>query len=46
MHIGARTFDVTSDLAGFMMQGDVYAIYYTRGSEKEILSTELISKAK
>jgi hypothetical protein len=46
MHIGTGTFDVTSDLAGYMMQGDIYAIYYTQDSEKEILSTELISKAK
>ena len=44
MHIGEGTFDVGSDAAGFMMQGDVYAIYYTQGSEKEILSVEFISK--
>ena len=45
MHIGDGTFDVGSDAAGFMMQGDVYAIYYTQGSENEILSLEFISKA-
>ena len=29
-----------------MMQGDTYAIYFTEGSENDILSVELISKAK
>ena len=46
LHVGAQTFQVTSDLAGIMMQGDVYAIYYTEGSENDILSAELLSKAR
>jgi hypothetical protein len=46
MHVGAGTFQVNSNLASIMMQGDVYALYYTQGSENEILSAELISKAK
>jgi hypothetical protein len=46
MHVGTETFEVPLDLAGIMMQGDVYVIYYTQGSESEILSLELISKAK
>jgi hypothetical protein len=45
MHVGAGTFQVNSGLAGIMLQGDVYALYYTQGSENEILSAELISKA-
>jgi hypothetical protein len=45
MHVGAGTFQVNSNLAGIMMQGVVYALYYTQGSESEILSAELISKA-
>jgi hypothetical protein len=46
MHVGDGTFQVNSDLAGIMMQGDTYAVYYTQGSENDILSAELISKAK
>jgi hypothetical protein len=46
MHVGPATFDVDGALAGIMMQGDNYAVYYTKGSESQILSAELISKAK
>jgi len=46
MHIGDETFEVDSDLASIMLQGDVYAVYSVEGSEDEILSAELISKAK
>jgi hypothetical protein len=46
MHIGTETFVVDDSLAGMMMQGDRYAVYYTQGSENVILSAELISKAK
>jgi hypothetical protein len=46
MHVGPETFDVDDALAGIMMQGDSYAVYYTRGSESQILSAELISNAK
>jgi hypothetical protein len=46
LHIGGQSFDVQSNLADIMMQGDTYAIYYTEGSENDILSAELISKAR
>ena len=45
MHVGFGTFELTAEQAGIMMQGDVYALYYTQGSENEILSVEFISKA-
>jgi hypothetical protein len=45
MHIGGVKLIVKPDLADIMMQGDVYTIYYAEGSENEILSAELISKA-
>lgn len=45
LHIGGEEFDVDEDLADVMMQGDTYAIYYSEGSEIDILSAELISKA-
>jgi hypothetical protein len=41
LHIGRVTFDVDSDLADIMMQGDSYAIYYIEGT-KDILSVEKI----
>ena len=46
MHIGGKSFDVQAGLADIMMQGDLYDLYYSEGSENEILSAELISKAK
>jgi hypothetical protein len=46
LHIGGKSFDVESNLADIMMQGDTYAVYFTEGSENDILSAELISKAK
>ncbi len=46
MHVGGQSFDVTGDLADIMMQGDTYAVYYTEGSENDILSAELLSKAR
>ena len=49
LHIGAITFDVASDLANIMIQGDGYAIYYTEGNDNfsgRIWSAELISNAK
>ena len=46
LHIRGEEFDVDEDLADVMMQGDTYAIYYSEGSEGDILSAELISKAK
>ncbi|MFZ1042052.1 MAG: hypothetical protein WCA79_21260 [Anaerolineales bacterium] len=45
LHIGGKSFDVTGDLANIIMQGDTYALYFTEGSENDILSAELISKA-
>ena len=46
LHIGGKSFDVQANLADIMMQGEPYAVYYTEGSENDILSAELISKAK
>ncbi len=45
MHVGGQTFDVDSDLADYMMQGDTYAIYYTE-DPREIISVEQLAKAK
>lgn len=47
LHMGKLEFDVDEAVAGFMMQGDLYAIYYvedTDGSEQEIMSLEHLSK--
>ncbi|SRR5258708_7758512 len=46
--IGNLSFDITGNLEDIMLQGGNYAVYYTEGSskEKEIVSAELISKAK
>ncbi len=41
LHVGGVAFDVDSDLADIMMQGDTYAIYYMDGT-KEIVSAEKI----
>jgi hypothetical protein len=41
LHIGGVTFDVDSDLADIMIQGDTYAIYYMEET-KSILSAEKI----
>jgi hypothetical protein len=46
MHIGGKSFDVQAGLADIMMQADIYDLYYSEGSENDILSAELISKAK
>jgi hypothetical protein len=45
LHIGRVTFDVESDLADIMRQGDTYAIYYLKGI-KEIISAEKIESKK
>lgn len=49
LHVGGRTFEVESNLADFMMQGDIYAVYYAdiniADSEDPILSVELLAKA-
>ena len=41
LHLGGVTFNVASDLADIMMQGDGYAIYYLEGTKK-ILSAEKV----
>ena len=46
LHVSGQSFDVQSNLADIMMQGDTYAVYFTEGSENDILSAELISKAR
>ena len=39
LHVGGKEFNVDSDLADIMMQGDVHAIYYTLGTiDNDILS--------
>ena len=49
LHVGGRTFEVESNLADVMMQGDIYAVYYAdiniADSEDPILSAELLAKA-
>lgn len=45
LHVGGQEFEVDSVLADYMMQGDVYAIYYTENPE-EIISVEQLAKAK
>ncbi len=42
LHIGGKTFEVDSELADVIMQGDTYAIYYINGTD-EILSAEKIA---
>jgi hypothetical protein len=46
LHVGGKSFDVQANLADIMMQGDTYSVYFTEGSENDILSAELISKAR
>jgi len=49
LHIGGATFDVLPDLPNIMMQGDVYAVYYTEPNDAfsgRVWSAELVSKAK
>lgn len=41
MHIGKAAFEVESEAAGFIMQGDRYAVYYIEETDK-ILSLEKI----
>jgi hypothetical protein len=45
LHIGGVTFDIDSELADIMMQGDIYAVYYLEES-KDIMSAELLGKGK
>lgn len=48
LHIGPLAVDIKQELAGHMLQGDTYAVYYVEnqeGSERQILSLELISKS-
>jgi hypothetical protein len=45
LHIGGVRFDVVSELADIMMQGDSYAIYYMEGT-KDIVSAEKIKSEK
>ncbi len=45
LHIGGRTFEVDSELADVIMQGDTYAVYYIGGTD-EILSVEKIADHK
>jgi len=49
LHIGGVTFDVQPDLPNIMLQGDVYAAYYTEPNDDfggRVWSAELVSKAK
>ncbi len=48
LHMGGVTFDVLPDLPNIMMQGDVYAAYYTEPNDAfsgRVWSAELVSKA-
>jgi membrane protein implicated in regulation of membrane protease activity len=42
LHIDGKTFDVDSELANVIVQGDHYAIYYVEGTN-DVLSAERIS---
>jgi hypothetical protein len=44
LHVGGVEFDCDSELADVMMQGDIYAIYYIKGTN-EIMSVEILAKA-
>ncbi len=47
LHIGREEFDVDEEVAGFMMQGDLYAVYYIEnmdGSGQQVMSVEHLSK--
>jgi len=49
LHIGGISFDVSPDLADIMIQGDVYAVYYTEVNDDfsgRTWSAELLSKPK
>lgn len=50
LHVGRKTFEVDSELADVIMQGDVYAVYYAdynvEDTEDEILSAEFLQKGK
>ena len=50
LRVGKRVFEIESEIADTMMQGDVYAVYYAdiniEDSEDPILSAELLEKAK
>ncbi|MBI5653610.1 MAG: hypothetical protein HZC40_24655 [Chloroflexi bacterium] len=50
LRVGGRTFEVESETADLMMQGDVYAVHYAdiniEESEDPILSVELIEHTK
>jgi len=45
MHVGGESFSNANPTLIDMMQGDIYAIYYVKGT-KQILSVELLSKRK
>ncbi len=48
LHVGRQTFEVDSELADVMMQGNLYAVYYAdynvEDTEDEILSAEFLKK--
>jgi hypothetical protein len=46
LHVGGQVFDVDSDLADFMMQGDVFAFYYLADSNNEDEPMEVLSVEK
>jgi hypothetical protein len=43
LHVGGQVFDVDSDLADFMMQGDMYAFYYLADANNEDEPMEVLS---
>ncbi len=45
LHIGGQEFSVEEDLAGMLMQGEEYILYYIDGSD-EIMSAESVPRAK
>lgn len=45
-HVGSMAFEVNSSLQEIMKQGDIYAVYSSKGTESEVMSLELISSAE
>jgi len=44
--VGSLAFELDSSLREIMKQGDIYAVYSSKGTESEVMSIELISSAE
>ena len=48
LHIGDKEFDVDQRVSAYMIQGNVYSVYYVEkvnGHDDEILSLEWVARA-